>query len=153
MLLGDTMEVEMVVTSFFSYMVIHLGPLDEVMWLHRVTGYSWWPTGHSGTSVSGRMAGCTTSGTQSQVCTPAEPGHTSGSHGSLWVALMSCWAGCRVSSESWHSTLWPLLLLVPVSLKSQDLWALTQGPGTSPPLPYFLKTREEAKKESLTGVL
>lgn len=46
--------------------------------------------------------------------------------GSLRVSMMSHWTEPRVSSESQHSTSWPLSSLVPVSLKSQDLGALTQ---------------------------
>lgn len=46
--------------------------------------------------------------------------------GSLRAAVMSHGTEPRVSSEPQHSTPWPLSSLVPVSLKSQDLWALTQ---------------------------
>lgn len=49
-----------------------------------------------------------------------------GSCGSLGVGMMSHWTEPRLSSESQHSSSWPLSSLVPVSLKSQDLAALTQ---------------------------
>ena len=93
---------------------------------HRRTGHSWWPKGRD--IGSGRVGQEAPSlGAHSKVCTPVGMGHsTAASCGSLRVVLMSGWTEPRVSSESQDSTSWPLGSLVLDSLKSQDLWALTQ---------------------------
>ena len=106
--LGDSMGLEMVVTSFFSYVVRHLGLVDEVMSRLLATAHSLQDT-QAHQFLAG-WADCTTSDTQSQECIPSEQGHSSGYHGSLWVPVISCWTECRASSKSCYSTLWPLWL-------------------------------------------
>lgn len=125
--------------SFLIHMMSHSGQWlrkhekSKQGWLARADG--WWAKVHF-QDVSSRQAAqeasATTAGHSfSGLCPSRTWTQHAGSHGPLRVTVMSQWTEPRVSSESRRSTSWPLSSL-PVSLKSQDLWAMTQGPGIHP---------------------
>lgn len=92
-------------------------------WLATADGLKG-PLGHG---LQNGRAGSVTSGHLCPgVCASRTLIQYAGSCGSLRVGTMSHWTEPRLSSESQHSSSWPLSSLVPVSLKSQDLGALTQ---------------------------